>query len=48
VNGFGEENIANDESPHKCHMIRGYNIRTFFNKEIGGVHKLLKFYNQQT
>jgi hypothetical protein len=27
----GEENIANDESPHKCHSIKTYAISTFFN-----------------
>jgi hypothetical protein len=42
----GEENIANDESPHKCHSVNNYNMRTFFNKEYGHVHKLLKFYNK--
>jgi hypothetical protein len=29
----GEENISNEESPHKCHSIKTYNISTFFNKE---------------
>jgi hypothetical protein len=27
----GEENIMNDESPHKCHSIKTYAISTFFN-----------------
>lgn len=45
---YGEENIANEESPHKCPSVQAYNMRTFFNKEIGHVHKLLKFYNNQT
>jgi hypothetical protein len=29
----GEENISNEESPHKCHSIKTYHISTFFNKE---------------
>ena len=28
---IGEENIHNDESPHKCHSIKTYAISTFFN-----------------
>ena len=43
---IGEENIQNEESPHKCHSIQEYHIPTFFNKDFGGIHKLLKFYNK--
>ena len=41
----GEENIANDESPHKCHSINTYHISTFFNQETQ--KKFLNFINLQ-
>ena len=40
----GEENIMNDESPHKCHSIKTYHIPTFFNKDIS-VKQLLQLYS---
>lgn len=41
----GEENIMNEESPHKCHSIKAYRMPTFFNKE--GGQQLLQYYNGQ-
>jgi Dullard-like phosphatase family protein len=40
-----EENIQHDDSPHKCHSIKAYNIKTFFTKGYKPIHQLFKMYN---
>eukprot|EP00347_Sterkiella_histriomuscorum_P020709 403336778 len=44
----GEENIQNDESPHKCHSIKTYHISTFFNNGGQQQMKFLSYLSQQS